>query len=75
MGANAKPRVFYNRVKGELEENVCTFSRSRSFSLNAILDAALQKRLSLFRKARLLGSYFSPFKSLALAAHLVAAEM
>jgi hypothetical protein len=32
MGANAKSRVSYNRVKGELEEEVCPFSRSRSFS-------------------------------------------
>jgi hypothetical protein len=48
---------------------------SRSFSLNAILDAALLKSPSLFCKASLLGSYFSPFKSLAMTARLVAAEM
>jgi hypothetical protein len=43
--------------------------------LNAILDAALLKSPSLFCKASLLGSYFSPFRSLAMTARLVAAEM
>jgi hypothetical protein len=43
--------------------------------LNATLDAALLKSPSLVCKARLLGSYFSPFRSLAMTARLVAAEM